>query len=443
MRARAALLSALLVALPLTAGAVLAIEFWRRDLLDVALRYSDKGLVGPRPGAGATIETCKESIDHTRDTLPSGMSQYCVQDLVTGFITDPGVLENHIWPEALGGPGDRRPLRIVETDPTADPPFQLVTVNTLKREQTELDTLILSAVLVVAGLTFLTGTATWFAVGRALRPMEAIRLRFTELSAHHLNQRVPVPRSDNEIGRLARTLNETLDRLEEAMERQRRFTSDASHELRTPLAALRAELEIAGTRPERADWPSVVEGALGDVLRLQRLTEDLLTLTRLDTGQPPTGPGDRLDLARLIQDECARRRPPDHLRLTVSAPNEPVPVRGRASLLARVLGNLLDNADRYAERWVEVTVRRDAACGTAVLEVRDDGPGIPCADRERVFDRFTRVDDARGHDTGGTGLGLAIARHVATVHRGSLTLVDSDRGACFLLALPLDADPAD
>ena len=328
------------------------------------------------------------------------------------------------------------------TDPQESPPMRsdfdegAVVVHSLDVYQTRLNTLMWSLTGGALGLTLLITGSTWLAVGRVLRPIEAIRSEFADLSAHHLDRRVPVPRAGNEIARLATTMNDSLDRLEASVDQQRQFVADASHELRTPLAALRAELELALNRPENANWPQVATDAMGDTLRLQYLTADLLLLARLDANTT-TPPNTRvLDLADLVRDELARRPTLIHLTLVSDLGAERVFVHGSSSLLARVLGNLLDNAERHANSTITVRLSHDPDGGEAVLDVQDDGPGIPVEDHQRVFERFTRLDDARTRDAGGSGLGLAIAHRITTAHHGTLTLTPSVHGAHFTLRLP-------
>ncbi|PWK81130.1 signal transduction histidine kinase [Lentzea atacamensis] len=236
-----------------------------------------------------------------------------------------------------------------------------------------------------------------------------------------------MPSSDNEIARLGATLNETLDRMHRTVEDTRRFVADASHELRSPLAALRAELEIALSHPHLADWPTVVKAALEDTERLQELTTDLLLLARLDADA--LDKQDTVDLTAVVRREVSRRA-----MVTLEA-DDHVLVPGRRAQLSRLLGNLLDNAERHAGTEVMVRLRGGSS---ATLEVIDDGPGIPEADRERVFDRFTRLDEARTRAAGGAGLGLAIARRIATRHHGTLEATDAEgfRGIRFLATIP-------
>lgn len=309
----------------------------------------------------------------------------------------------------------------------------------LEAEQTSLNTIVWLLIGGIAGMTLVVSGTTWFAAGRVLHPVEAIRVDFADLSAHHLDRRVPVPRTGDEIARLAITMNSTLDRLQSAVEQQRQFTADASHELRTPLACLRTELELALNHPGTADWPRVVHAAHDDTLRLQTLTTDLLLLARLDAGHADPPPSPPLDLTDLVRGETGRRTLPPHLTLTAHIHPAPIPVHGHHALLARILGNLLDNAERHAATTITVRLTYDAEHRQAVLEVLDDGPGIPPEDHQRIFERFSRLDDARTRDEGGAGLGLAIAERIATTHHGTLTIAPSPQGAHFLLHLPTSA----
>ncbi|WP_393060522.1 sensor histidine kinase [Streptomyces sp. LN549] len=277
--------------------------------------------------------------------------------------------------------------------------------------------------LVVAGVT-------WLVTRRALRPVEGIRREMAAITASEdLSRRVPEPGSHDEIARLARTTNETLTALEASVDRQRRFVADASHELRSPIASLRTQLEVGAAHPGLLDVP----GAVADTVRLQALAADLLLLARLDAGERP-GTG-RLDLGALVHEEVSQRTG-DRIPVTVSAAEGGgFEVTGSRTQLARVIGNLLDNAERHARSAVAVAVRAEG--GDVVVEVTDDGDGVPGAERERIFERFVRLDDARTRDEGGAGLGLAIARDVAVRHGGRLTVTDTgDRGARFALWLP-------
>jgi signal transduction histidine kinase len=270
----------------------------------------------------------------------------------------------------------------------------------------------------------------WWAAGRALRPVDRMRAELARITATDMSSRVPQPRTGDEIARLAETMNATLDRLADAAERQRRFVADAAHELRSPLAGLRNTVEVALAHGDAAD----LEMLSRTTERLHGLTDDLLLLARLERTAPATGKP--VDIAAIGEELVGERRyrvQPDERFVAVA--EEPALVTGREEELTRMLTNLLDNASRYARDRVVVTVAQ-AEPGLVRVEVRDDGPGIPTADRERVFERFARVDEARDRSHGGAGLGLAIARDIAVRHGGRLYVADSADGACLVAELP-------
>jgi signal transduction histidine kinase len=290
---------------------------------------------------------------------------------------------------------------------------------------------ILAAMVVL--LTMLTALATWYMVGRTLRPMTGIRAELADITLTDLTRRVPEPKGGHEIAQLARTVNETLDRLQYSAEQQRRFSADASHELRTPIAGLRSQAEAALLYPDDTDMVDTLEAMLGDLDRLEAIITDLLLLARLGSG---TGGEVResIDLADLVDQEV-HRRPMAPIR-TKLAPG--LSVTGVRMQLVRLLGNLLDNAERHCVDVIDVELTETD--GEAVLSVTGDGAGIAPKDRDRIFDRFTRLDAARSRDAGGTGLGLPIAHNIAVAHGGSLRVEDSPRGARFVARLPLIED---
>jgi len=281
------------------------------------------------------------------------------------------------------------------------------------------------------GLVALVAATTWVVTGRSLRPVEAIRRQVAAITESELDRRVPVPGED-EVGRLAATMNEMLARLERSRDRQRRFVSDASHELRSPIATMRHRLDVALAHPDTRD-DSLIPELLAEDLRLERLVEDLLTLARGDEG-PPVGARHRVDLDDLVLAEARRLR--RRGRVTVGARSvSGSRVLGDPAALSRVLRNLTDNAERHARTRVELELRVEH--GRALCVVDDDGAGIPAADRHRAFERFTRLDDARARDVGGAGLGLAIAAEVVAAHDGSLSIAESPLGgARLVLDLP-------
>jgi signal transduction histidine kinase len=292
-----------------------------------------------------------------------------------------------------------------------------------------------SLMLAVPLSTAVLAGIVWWAVGRALRPVEAIRARVEGITGAELDQRVPEPATTDEIARLARTMNGMLARLQESAERQRRFVADASHELRSPLARMRTELEVDRAYPGSADPAATAASVLAESVNLQRLVDDLLLLARGDAGA--IAPGDRLpvDLDDLAEELVRQVRGDGGVHIDARGV-QPAQVAGNRAQLRRAVANLLDNAVRHARTEVVVTVR-ETEDGRAEVVVGDDGPGIPPAERDRVFERFTRLDDARTVADGGAGLGLAIARDLAERHGGSLELVPNGSGARFVLSLPL------
>jgi signal transduction histidine kinase len=287
-------------------------------------------------------------------------------------------------------------------------------------------------------LIVVVGGVTWLFVGRALQPVEVIRKRVRRISEASLAERVPVPPTNDEVARLASTMNEMLARLEASSTRQRQFVADASHELRTPLAAATADLEVALGQPTRTDWPATAEDVLAQLRRLERLQHDLLFLARTGDGnaRPPSVP---MDLDDVVLEEVSRLRVPDGVRVDATAVSGAC-VQGRRGELARVVRNLLDNAGRFARSEVRVSLGEHG--GVARLVVEDDGPGIPEAARAHIFDRFTKVDESR-EDGGGAGLGLAIVAEIVRAHGGSVAVGSAAPGARVVVTLPASghADP--
>jgi signal transduction histidine kinase len=297
--------------------------------------------------------------------------------------------------------------------------------------------------LLAVGLPLLlavVAATTWVVVGRALAPVEAIRAEVDAISAAALHRRVQAPPADDEIGRLARTMNRMLGRLEQAQARQRRLVSDASHELRSPVAAIRQHAEVALAHPDRTTTAELAATVLAEDLRLQRLAEDLLLLTRADEHTLAVARRP-VDLDDLVFEEARRLRAATGLRVDTAAVSAGR-VDGDAAGLRRVLRNLGDNAARHAAgRLAFSLAERD---GLVLLGVDDDGPGIPEADRERVFERFVRLDDARARDDGGSGLGLAIVAELARAHGGTVAVAPSPLGGARVqVTLPRLADPGD
>ena len=297
------------------------------------------------------------------------------------------------------------------------------------------------AILLAAGLPILlglVGVITWRVVGRALAPVDAIRAEVEEISASQLHRRVPDPGGADEIARLARTMNQMLARLADAQARQRRFVSDASHELRSPVASIKANAEVAqATGPGGAGPDELASTVLAEIQRIERLVEDLLLLARLD--EHPGQFGSRpVDLDDLVFAEATRLRAAAGPGVVIDTTAvSAARVVGDTAGLRRVLRNLGENAARHARGQVSFALTERN--GTARLVVEDDGPGIPEDARDRVFERFVRLDDARARDDGGTGLGLAIVAEVIAASGGTVSVADGRRlgGARIEVVLPI------
>jgi signal transduction histidine kinase len=295
----------------------------------------------------------------------------------------------------------------------------------------------------VPGVLALAGLLIWLLVGKALRPVELIRSQVAAISdTASLDHRVAESPIDDEVGRLAQTMNAMLDRLQRSAERQRRFVADASHELRSPLASTRAQLEVALSHPP-ADWEATAWGLLSENQRMERLVNDLLFLARNEERPAGLVGAVPLDLDDIVLSEAGRLRARRQVQVDISRVTAGR-VRGVEDHLTRVVRNLVENAERYATGTVRLELRRVHANGRGPqiqLSVSDDGPGVPLEHREHIFDRFIRLDDARqrpdGDNSGGAGLGLAICREIVTAH-GGLIWVDDARegGARFVVQIP-------
>ncbi len=447
LRARLTMLSCLVVAAGLAAGSLLLLASLQRSLVasldtaarqraqDVAALADSDRLPDPIPVAGAgTVQV--QVVDSRRRVLAASVGSDRAVPLL-----GPAELEaaRDRRPRFLDGSriGERDPLRVIAWPAgTAGDPLTVIAAVSVTSVAGSLR--IVEVGLLVGGpllLALFAGIA-WIAVGRALRPVASLRRGAEEITGAGQSRRLPLPDAQDEIHRLGVTLNRMLDRLEEAGRRQRGFVADAAHELRSPLTSMRAQLEVASQHPDRADWRRLSEGALADTLRLGRMVEDLLALARLDE-RPAAIQSRELELGEVAR-EVAGRLPEAGAEVTLDLDGG-ARVRGDRQSLDRAVQNLLDNAVRHAASRVEVSVACEG--GLAVLAVADDGPGIPAADRERVFERFTRLDDARSREHGGAGLGLAIAREIVRAHGGELTAEDGAPGARLVMRLPADAQP--
>lgn len=332
--------------------------------------------------------------------------------------------------------GDRKPQRTtVDGEPylVASESFgsgTLTVARSLAQVQDSVNTATALLVVAVPAVLVLVGVVVWVVASRALAPVERMRRQVDEIGANDLHRRVD-PGGDDELGALANTMNRMLSRIEKSQIAQRRFVSDASHELRSPLATIRQHAEVARDHPESMPLETLGEVVRDEGTRMQDLVEGLLLLARLDEQEDrPTTPTDLDDLALA---EVRRLR---GMGITVDGHGiGPGRVTGTEVLLARALRNLVDNAVRHARKGLSIGVRTEGPW--VHVQIDDDGAGIPPAERERIFDRFTRLDEARARDAGGSGLGLAIASEIVRAHGGALTVGDSPAGGARLtMSLP-------
>lgn len=277
----------------------------------------------------------------------------------------------------------------------------------------------------------------WLA-GRSLAPIERIRRQAAAIGADDLGQRLNLDLPDDEVGRLARTFDQMLARLDESFQRQRRFTADASHELRTPLAVIRGEVDVALERKRSATtYVEVLQSVGAEAERMSRLVSNLLQLTRSDTGEMTVEP-ERIDLANLLRvllEQMTPQADAANVTLQTDLPDQ-LMLQGDADRLLQLFLNLLGNAFAYAPGST-VWVRARKTQGAVEIEVADTGPGIHPEHLPHLFERFYRVDKARSRFSGGNGLGLSIAREIALAHGGDITVHSAPgKGATFVVRLP-------
>lgn len=281
-------------------------------------------------------------------------------------------------------------------------------------------------------LTLLVGGLVWSLVGRALRPVEVMRSEVEAIRAKDLSRRVPTNGQPRELRALGITMNSMLERLETAQDRQRRFASDAAHELRSPLASMAAQLDVDAAHPDTSDPHATATRVREETRRLQGIVSDLLLLARSEGADTSTHTLLDLDDVIAVASASSPRLPGVELSLP---PESAAQVRGTSQQLERLFTNLLSNAVRHSKSQVQVKVSSTA--DLIQVTVDDDGAGVPDADRERVFERFVRLDEARNRDDGGSGLGLALVHEIAVQHGGSVRIETAPiGGARFVVTLP-------
>ena len=339
------------------------------------------------------------------------------------------------WPQIVATGADQsRSLRtaILVHLPEEDHPHVIATQSSLASVDATLQALWRSFLFGGPLLVALVGVVAWFLVGRSLRVVGEINREIEGIAFGALDRRLRSPTTRDEVANLVDTLNRMLDRIDEGARRQREFIGDASHELRTPIATIRTQLEVALSHPEKVDWIKLAGDANAEVLRMQRLVEDLLRIARLDDSpKERLKRGQEVDLDDIVREESAALH---EAKVGLSGVS-PVRVRGAEQDLRRIVRNLLENAERYGRGRVEVSL-----CQTgdqARLEIEDDGPGIPVKDRDRVFERFTRMEESRSRSGGGAGLGLSLTRGLVEAHGGKVE-IGSARigGARVVVTLP-------
>ncbi|NNL48461.1 MAG: HAMP domain-containing histidine kinase, partial [Acidimicrobiia bacterium] len=310
---------------------------------------------------------------------------------------------------------------------TAEGPAALIVGRSLDEVTDGIGILAASLASAIPVIVIALTIVVWWLIGRTLAPVEAIRSEVADIGATRLDSRVPLPESRDEIHRLAETMNAMLDRLEHAVGAQQQFVADASHELRSPLARIRTELEIEPVEDETI--ASVREELIG----LQHLVSDLLQLARFDARQANSRE-EVVDLDDLVFREGNNART-EGTAVDMSAVAA-VQTTGSRQQLGRAIRNLVENARSHTTGSMALSLYEDGEF--AVVTVADDGPGIPADQRDRIFERFARLDDARSQDAGGTGLGLAIAREIAERHGGWIVVDEGyTTGAKFVLRLPI------
>jgi heavy metal sensor kinase len=303
-------------------------------------------------------------------------------------------------------------------------------------------------ILLIAGLPVVAAIAIaggYFLINRALRPVDQIAATAERIGSHNLGQRLPVANTGDELERLSITLNHMIHRLEEAFQHSRRFMADASHELRTPLTVLRGELETFVQEPGlSSEMRERLGSALEELERLVNIVEGLFAISRLDAGdaQAESVKFDLGKLASSTSDQMSLLGEDKNIKITCAAAND-VWIEGDRARMKQVVVNLLDNAIKYTPQGGAVGLNVRTRDGKAVLEVTDNGIGIPTDSLPRVFERFYRVDEARSRELGGAGLGLSIVKSICVAHHGHVEASSSPgNGSVFRVELPLTSAPS-
>jgi len=437
VRSRSTAAAVIVVAVAMALGAAVLLLLLQRALItgvsdaadaratEVANQIADEGISGLSADLANTTRQTQlvQVLDPSGRVLAASSGRVDTKAL-TGLRPAAGVLERAEVGEMPLLDDDHSYLIVAQGASYGGQQYVVVIASSI---QTQRDTVATVAKYLLVGypvLLIVVGVAGWLLAGQALRPVERIRSRVQGIGATDLSQRVPVPATQDEIARLATTMNQMLDRLEAGQATQRRFVSDASHELRSPLATLAAALEVVEADTTGQAWRELNQVMGAETERMRRLVEDLLLLARADDAGLRMQHTD-VDLDDLVAAEIQRLRSsaPD---IAVTGDVHPVRVAGDPARLSQLLRNLVDNAARAANTTVRLTAGDKN--GSAVITVEDDGDGIPEAERDRVFERFVRLDTSRARASGGSGLGLSIVLEITKAHHGTITLTPSATG---------------
>lgn len=420
-------------------GALLAWRLWRAatDEVDAELRAHAQAIAGTIEPYGGGQFDLELSDAYTRYFREQGEDApyYVIWD-AKGAIVDRSAPTVEV--PRPDGPGSRERGYLREIA-ASGPVGTLVLVGRGTHDRTHRFREFLGAVLGAGGVVLLVAlVGGWFLAGRALAPIERISATAQSLSSRDLSGRIPIEQTEDELGRLASVLNDTFARLQEAFDRQTRFTADASHELRTPLSIVISHLDLA-LRKDRTpeEYREAIETALRGAERMRAVVEGLLTLARADTGTVAMA-RERVDLKRAVEETLSfLSSAAAEKKVTLVPALGAAGVIGDSDRLREVITNLVTNAIRYNREDGRVDVRLAVEDGQAVLTVRDTGIGIPAEDQERVFERFYRVDKVRSRGAGGSGLGLPITRWIVEAHGGTIGFTSRlGEGTAFTVRLP-------
>jgi two-component system OmpR family sensor kinase len=381
---------------------------------------------------------------HVQDTIGRPVTARLAQ----AFFRRRPTVANPLLETASDTGGDVRVLAKPVVDASHGVHLLVVGGHPMAEVQIALDQAKLLLLVVVVSMVAIASVLGYWLAGRALKPVRAIAGAARDISEHDLHRRIALDLPADELGELAETFNGMLGRLEAGFSSLQRFTADAAHELRAPLAMIRAELEVSLARSRSTEEYQVTHRlVLSEVERMARLADQLLLLARADAGSlaPRFVSVDVSDLLEETVDRWRVLAGSRGVRLALEPP-PPGSMWADPELLRRLIDNLLDNAVRHSPPGEEVVLTAACEDGRWYVEVADAGPGVPDSMRDRLFQRFTRADPARGRDTGGAGLGLALCAVIADLHGGSIALAPPNGpppGARFIVILATDPrDPS-